>query len=169
MPGTISSSTRLALSVPCRSLWASATMKPRRLKPANSLPLSLLNGLDSAPLKKQRLTDNPDATTPTTYFHWIQGGVDFIYLDNATFDQFSPKQLTWLEGVLERASSNPSNSRRLRSRTLHLRSLIAIRLNLWISALTRIPLSIPCRSRLTNKALSWIKSGLGFSISATSV
>src|SRR3954452_400910 len=63
--------------------------------------------LDSAPLKKQRLADDPKATAPTTYFHWIQGGVDFIYLDNATFDQFSPGQLTWLEGVLERASSNP--------------------------------------------------------------
>jgi hypothetical protein len=63
--------------------------------------------LDSAPLKKQRLADNPDATIPTTYFHWIQGGVDFIYLDNATLDQFSPKQVTWLEGILERSSSNP--------------------------------------------------------------
>jgi hypothetical protein len=63
--------------------------------------------LDSSPLKKQRLADDPKATAPTTYFHWIQGGVDFIYLDNATFDQFSPTQVTWLEGVLERASSNP--------------------------------------------------------------
>ena len=63
--------------------------------------------LDSAPLKRQRLTDHPDATAPTTYFHWIQGGVDFIYLDNATLDQFLPKQVTWLEGVLGRASSNP--------------------------------------------------------------
>ncbi len=63
--------------------------------------------LDSAPLKSQRLADDPKATAPTTYFHWIQGGVDFIYLDNATHDQFSPKQVTWLESVLERASSNP--------------------------------------------------------------
>jgi hypothetical protein len=63
--------------------------------------------LDSATLKKQRLADDPQATTPTTYFHWIQGGVDFIYLDNATLDQFSPKQVTWLEGVLERATANP--------------------------------------------------------------
>jgi len=63
--------------------------------------------LDSAPLKKQRLADDPKATAPTTYFHWIQGGVDFIYLDNATLDQFSPTQVTWLEGVLDRASSNP--------------------------------------------------------------
>jgi hypothetical protein len=63
--------------------------------------------LDSAPLKNQRLADDPKDMAPTTYFHWIQGGVDFIYLDNATFDQFSPKQLAWLEAVLERASSNP--------------------------------------------------------------
>jgi hypothetical protein len=62
--------------------------------------------LDSDPLKKQRLADDPKATA-ATYFHWIQGGVDFIYLDNATLDQFSPKQVTWLEGVLERAASNP--------------------------------------------------------------
>ncbi len=62
--------------------------------------------LDSAPLKKQRLADDPHATSPTTYFHWIQGGVDFIYLDNATKDQFSAEQLSWFEGVLKRASSN---------------------------------------------------------------
>src|SRR5579864_4567638 len=49
--------------------------------------------LDSAPLKNQRLADNPHATTPTTYFHWIQGGVDFIYLDNSTLDQFSWDQV----------------------------------------------------------------------------
>src|SRR5579864_6183774 len=68
---------------------------------------SFAQWLDSAPLKKQRLADDPKATTATTYFHWIQGSVDFIYLDNATLDQFSPAQVTWLEGVLGRASSNP--------------------------------------------------------------
>ncbi|MGB8130622.1 MAG: hypothetical protein WCG81_12590 [Candidatus Angelobacter sp.] len=63
--------------------------------------------LDSATLKTQRLADDPQATAVTTYFHWIQGGVDFIYLDNATHDQFSPEQVIWLEGVLKRASANP--------------------------------------------------------------
>src|SRR5436305_849696 len=62
--------------------------------------------LDSASLKQQRLADDAHATAPTTYFHWIQGGVDFIYLDNATKDQFSAEQLSWFEGVLKRASSN---------------------------------------------------------------
>jgi hypothetical protein len=62
--------------------------------------------LDSPTLKKQRLADSPQDTTPKTYFHWIQGGVDFLYLDNATHDQFSAEQMSWLKGVLERASSN---------------------------------------------------------------
>jgi hypothetical protein len=62
--------------------------------------------LDSSTLKKQRLADSPQDTVPKTYFHWIQGGVDFIYLDNATLDQFSEQQVTWLEGVLKRAASN---------------------------------------------------------------
>src|SRR6478609_9836709 len=62
--------------------------------------------LDAPALSKQRLADDPHDTTPKTYFHWIQGGVDFIYLDNATLDQFSPEQMNWLNGVLDRASSN---------------------------------------------------------------
>ncbi|MGC2695613.1 MAG: hypothetical protein WA738_07465 [Candidatus Angelobacter sp.] len=63
--------------------------------------------LDDPVLKKQRLADNPADAGPKTYFHWTQGGVDFIYLDNATQDQFSPEQVSWLEGVVQRASGNP--------------------------------------------------------------
>src|SRR5215467_1496132 len=62
--------------------------------------------LDAPALSKQRLAENPQDTTPKTYFHWILGGVDFIYLDNATLDQFRPEQMTWLQGVLGRAASN---------------------------------------------------------------
>ena len=62
--------------------------------------------LDSPTLKNQRLADDPQDKDPKTYFHWIQNGVDFIYLDNATFDQFSPQQVSWLEGVVKRAASN---------------------------------------------------------------
>src|SRR5947209_14306153 len=40
--------------------------------------------LDAPYIKKLRLHDNPEDTQPHTYFHWIQGGVDFVYLDNAT-------------------------------------------------------------------------------------
>src|SRR5262249_55372102 len=63
--------------------------------------------LDAAPLKAQRAADGQPAG-PKSYFHWIQGGVDFIYLDNATHDQFSPEQVSWFEGVIQRAASNPA-------------------------------------------------------------
>jgi len=63
--------------------------------------------LDAPVLKRQRLADNPHDVAPRTYFHWIQGGVDFIYLDNATHDQFAPEQVSWFEGVLRRAAANP--------------------------------------------------------------
>ena len=63
--------------------------------------------LDSPVLRKQRLADNPHDTKVRTYYHWIQGSVDFVYLDNATQDQFDDAQLKWVEGVLKRAEENP--------------------------------------------------------------
>jgi hypothetical protein len=62
--------------------------------------------LDSPLLRAQRLADNPDDHAVKTFFHWIQGGVDFIYLDNATSDQFDAYQLAWFERVLKRAATN---------------------------------------------------------------
>lgn len=41
---------------------------------------------------------------PRNYYHWIQGGVDFIYLDNAS-NVFGPQQLDWFEKRLKRAAS----------------------------------------------------------------
>ncbi len=58
--------------------------------------------LDRPELKKQRLKDNPKAMQPRTYFHWTRDGIDFIYLDNATKDQFDGPQMKWIEGVLAR-------------------------------------------------------------------
>jgi hypothetical protein len=62
--------------------------------------------LDSPTLKKQRLQDDPSAIDRKTYFHWIQGGTDFIYLDNATRDQFDDQQMNWFGAVLDRAAKN---------------------------------------------------------------
>lgn len=62
--------------------------------------------LASPTLRAQRLADNPDDHALKTYFHWVQNGVDFIYLDNSTLDQFDEHQLGWFDGVLHRASSN---------------------------------------------------------------
>jgi hypothetical protein len=62
--------------------------------------------LDRRELKDQRLVDlhkhnASQDTGPKTYFHWIVGTVDFIFLDNASKDQFSAEQLTWFESVLK--------------------------------------------------------------------
>lgn len=63
--------------------------------------------LDSPVLRAQRLADNANDHALKAHFHWIQGGVDFIYLDNSTQDQFSEFQVAWFESVLQRASGNP--------------------------------------------------------------
>lgn len=62
--------------------------------------------LNSPTLQKQREADDPQDQTVKTYYHWIQGGVDFIYLDNATPDEFDPAQVKWFEEVLQRAHGN---------------------------------------------------------------
>lgn len=58
--------------------------------------------LDRPDLREQRLKDDPGATEPRTYYHWVRDGIDFITLDNATEDQFDGNQMKWLAGVLER-------------------------------------------------------------------
>ncbi len=63
--------------------------------------------LDAPTLRKQRQADGQQEHDLKTYFHWIQGGVDFIYLDDATRDQFAPDQASWFEGVIKRAINNP--------------------------------------------------------------
>ena len=62
--------------------------------------------LDSPALRRQRLADNPNDHALKSFFHWIENGVDFIYLDNATKDQFDAFQLNWLQSVLERAAAD---------------------------------------------------------------
>lgn len=58
--------------------------------------------LDRPDVRDQRLKDDPKAVQPLTYYHWIRDGIDFIYLDNATEDQFDAEQMKWIEGVLDR-------------------------------------------------------------------
>lgn len=63
--------------------------------------------LNSPVLQKQRAADTWDkGPQPRTYYHWIQGGIDFIYLDNATRDEFDPQQVNWLENVLRHAAGD---------------------------------------------------------------
>lgn len=62
--------------------------------------------LDSPELRAQRLRDNPNDHALHAYFHWIRQGVDFIYLDNSTPDQFSSAQISWFEKILQSDASN---------------------------------------------------------------
>jgi hypothetical protein len=64
--------------------------------------------LTTPPVQKQRLTDDPNDHTVRTYYHWIQGGVDFVTLDNASPDQFDDGQLAWIKKVLDADATNGS-------------------------------------------------------------
>jgi hypothetical protein len=48
-------------------------------------------------LQNQRAKDagQKSAGALSAYYHWIFDGVDFIYLDNATADQFDADQMNW--------------------------------------------------------------------------
>jgi hypothetical protein len=70
--------------------------------------LQFADWLEAPVLQRQRLADNPGDRRLRAYYHWIDGPVDFIYLDNATADQFDGPQMAWLRGVLERARGNPN-------------------------------------------------------------
>jgi len=63
--------------------------------------------LNSPVLQQQRLRDNPRDHAVKTYFHWIRDGVDFIYLDNASSEQFDDAQMKWLGRVLQQAAADP--------------------------------------------------------------
>lgn len=59
-------------------------------------------------LQEQRRQDgDKDPETPRPYYHWIQGGVDFIYLDNAS-GSFSQQQLDWFDHLLSSDAAKQS-------------------------------------------------------------
>lgn len=58
--------------------------------------------LDRPDVREQRLKDNSKDEAPHTYYHWIRDGIDFVFLDNATEDQFDGVQMRWIEDVLKR-------------------------------------------------------------------
>ena len=74
------------------------------LKDRDKFSKEFADFLDSKELKQQREIDAAEQRQPVlppkTYYHWIMDGVDFIYLDNATADQFDADQMKWFEGRL---------------------------------------------------------------------
>jgi hypothetical protein len=70
--------------------------------------LQFADWFDTPQLKAQRLQDDPHAHAIQAYYHWIERGVDFVNLDNASDDEFDMGQMEWLKGVIRRAASDES-------------------------------------------------------------
>ena len=70
--------------------------------------LQFADWLDSPVLRAQRLKDDPKDYRMKTYFHWIDRGVAFYYLDSATAEQFDAAQLRWFERTLARDLADPA-------------------------------------------------------------
>jgi len=64
--------------------------------------------LDAPEIRKQRLADDPKDHLLKTYYHWIDRGVDFIALDNASEEQFDSGQIAWFAAEIKRAAENPN-------------------------------------------------------------
>jgi hypothetical protein len=62
--------------------------------------------LDLRNLRAQRLLDDPTALRPQSYYHWIERGIDFFNLDNATGNEFDAGQIAWFEKTLAADSPN---------------------------------------------------------------
>lgn len=58
-------------------------------------------------IQAQRKADDALGDGVRTYYHWVQGGVDFIALDSASPEMFDNRQLAWLDRVLERDATDP--------------------------------------------------------------
>ncbi len=58
-------------------------------------------------IQSQRLADDPSDHAIRPYYRWIEGGVDFINMDNATNDMFDNAQLAWLKRTLDKDASDP--------------------------------------------------------------
>jgi hypothetical protein len=57
--------------------------------------------LNRPEIAAQRTADGASAAPLGTWYHWVEGSVDFITLDNASQDEFSVAQLRWLRSVLD--------------------------------------------------------------------
>jgi hypothetical protein len=71
------------------------------LKTRDAFAKEFADFLDNPQLKAQREKDAAETgqpvAPPKTYFHWVMDGVDFIYLDNATTEQFDSDQMAWFK------------------------------------------------------------------------
>ena len=77
------------------------------LKTREDFLLQFADWLDTPVLRAQRLRDNPQDHRLKTYFHWIDRGVAFYYLDSASAEQFDGAQMGWFERTLTKDLADP--------------------------------------------------------------
>ena len=70
--------------------------------------LEFADWLDTPVLRAQRLQDDPRDHRVKTYYHWIERGVAFYYLDSASAEEFDAAQVRWFERNLAKDSADPS-------------------------------------------------------------
>lgn len=78
------------------------------LKTREDFLLQFADWLDSPVLRAQRLKDDPNDYRMKTYFHWVERGVSFYYLDSATADEFDEAQVRWFERTLAKDLADPA-------------------------------------------------------------
>jgi len=78
------------------------------LKTREDFILQFGEWLDAPVLRAQRLRDDPSDHRIKTYFHWIDRGVAFYFLDSATAEQFDAAQLRWFEHTLAKDLADPA-------------------------------------------------------------
>ena len=66
--------------------------------------------LDAPVLRSQRRKDTPSDDRVKSYYHWIDRGIAFYFLDNATDDEFDDAQLDWFERALTHDTADRSIS-----------------------------------------------------------
>jgi hypothetical protein len=77
-------------------------------KSRNDFLIQFADWINSPTIQSQRLKDDPNDHKIRAYYHWQQDGVDFIYLDNSTTDQFDTGQMIWFNKVMNRADADPN-------------------------------------------------------------
>lgn len=78
------------------------------MKTREDFLLQFADWLDAPVLRAQRLRDDPRDYRMKTYFHWIDRGVAFYYLDSASAEQFDGAQMRWFEKTLAKDLADPA-------------------------------------------------------------
>jgi len=77
-------------------------------KTRNDFLFQFADWLNSPILQAQRLKDDPRDHKLRAYFHWQRDGIEFIYLDNASSEQFDKAQMRWFDKVIDHADADPA-------------------------------------------------------------